>query len=49
MSLSLVKISTVSKGCFKLLHNPQEICGNHIKAGFFSVILQDIAVHGTND
>ena len=27
----------------------QEICGNCIKAGFFNVIIQDIAVHGTND
>ena len=27
----------------------QEIWGNHIKAGFFNVIIQDIAVHGTND
>ena len=27
----------------------QEICGNRIKAGFFNVIIQDIAVHGTND
>ena len=25
------------------------ICGNHIKAGFFNVIIQDIAVYGTND
>ena len=23
--------------------------GNRIKAGFFNVIIQDIAVHGTND
>ena len=27
----------------------QDICGNHIKAGFFNVIIQYIAVHGTND
>ena len=27
----------------------QEIWVNRIKAGFFNVILQDIAVHGTND
>ena len=27
----------------------QEICGNHIKARFFNVIIQNIAVHGTND
>ena len=27
----------------------QEICGNRIKAGFFNVKIQDIAVHGTND
>ena len=27
----------------------QEICGNRMKAGFFNVIIQDIAVHGTND
>ena len=27
----------------------QEICGNRIEAGFFNVIIQDIAVHGTND
>ena len=27
----------------------QEICENRIKAGFFNVITQDIAVHGTND
>ena len=26
----------------------QEICGNRIKAGFFKVIIQDLAVHGTN-
>ena len=25
----------------------QEICGNRIKAGFFNVIIQHIAVHGT--
>ena len=25
-----------------------EIWGNYIKAGFFNVIIQDIAVHGTN-
>ena len=24
-------------------------CGNRIKARFFKVIIQDIAVHGTND
>ena len=24
-------------------------CGNRIKAGFFNVKIQDIAVHGTND
>ena len=27
----------------------QEICGNHIKAGFFNVIIHDIALHGTDD
>ena len=27
----------------------QEICGNRIKAGFFNVIIQDIAVPGTYD
>ena len=27
----------------------QEICRKRIKAGFFNVIIQDIAVHGTND
>ena len=27
----------------------QEICGNRIKAGFFNVVIKDIAVHGTND
>ena len=27
----------------------QEICGNRIKAGFFNVIINDIAVHGTNE
>ena len=27
----------------------KEICGNHIQAGFFNVIIQDIVVHGTND
>ena len=27
----------------------QEICRNRIKAGFFNVIIQYIAVHGTND
>ena len=27
----------------------QEICGNCIKAGFFNVIIQDIAVYGTYD
>ena len=26
-----------------------EICRNHIKAGFFNVIIQDIAVHRPND
>ena len=26
----------------------QEICENRIKAGFFNVLIQDIAVHGTN-
>ena len=30
-------------------HFKQEISGNRIKAGFFNVIIQDIAVHGTND
>ena len=27
----------------------QEICGNRIKAGFFNIIIQDIAVQGTID
>ena len=26
-----------------------EMCGNRIKVGFFNVIIQDIAVRGTND
>ena len=32
-----------------LLAYKQEICGNCIKAGFFNAIIQNIAVHGTND
>ena len=32
-----------------VLFYAEEICGNPIKAGFFNVIIQDIAVHGTND
>ena len=30
-------------------YRKQEIYGNLIKVGFFNVIIQDIAVHGTND
>ena len=29
--------------------NRNKRCGNRIKDGFFNVIIQDIAEHGTND
>ena len=37
-----------SYGSDKKYKIKQEICGNCMKAGFFNVIIQDIAVQGTN-
>ena len=39
-----------TKLCFIIkMNHKQEKCENHIKAGFFNVIIQNIAVHWTND
>ena len=48
-ALGLLGLENFFEGKPKLNHIIQEIWGNCIKAGFFNVIIQDIAAHGTND
>ena len=45
---SLMKLSKNMLVTVHTVHK-QEICRKSIKARFFNVIIQDIAVHGTND
>ena len=46
MSVTL-NIEDYALGFFKVFKNKR--CGNRIKAGFFNVIIRDMAIHGTND